>query len=819
VTDLAAKAPLASPALTGSPIAPTAPPGTNTTQIATTAFAAAALAAHEAAADPHTGYQRETEKGAANGYASLGATSLVPPAQLGTGTANSTRFLRGDGAWQVPTASLPDSNYGDVTVASGVWSLNADTVGLAELDTAAETSLRDRSTHTGTQLAATVSDFTEAAQDAVGPMLRDGTHTGISFAYDDPGGKLNATVTGGGGGVTDAAALTYTSRGTGAFQRMMKSAADDMVSLGAFVAANAYTGNSRADQGLQNAIDYMAARSGSVYDNHWGGGTIYIPDGAWRIDATVEMKSRVKLWNPSKTRALQGPNPCVFITDGSLAAGSFMFHAAPLVAMFEMEGFAATAGLQDHGFIKIDSNYGGHVWNNLSLYAFGRQVFLVTNGGLLTLKGVYCQGIMNTALAPSAPIGAFQADSILVDSEISDCEFASEHPAGDTNGYYCAMAIKNGWAKGAIQSCVFQEGNTGLWIHGSGENGRILNNRMEYNYMDGLILEEVTDTTFAFNAYSNNSRRTAGTYSHIHARVNTANCYHLEPQFSPGFQQVKHLILDEGILSTWPREQSNIYEISEDWNNQLCKYAADVPIKTQSGSDIRLIDKKKDKGTAIPTTGIWPTGWRRENTLPVVGGYSEWECIQGGYVADLSLPNVTITAGSPSTITFATDPTHNIWVGSKVAIAGIAGDRRIVARVSPKVWTIDTPGTAVTGVGCTLRAMVWAGKGLLEPGTAVAVAPHRLTDQATKVAAYTLAATDTGTRIPCSHASTPFTVTVPSAATLGNGFSCELINIGVAAVTIDGPGATNITLSQHEACYIYVTGGVLYAAEATYTAL
>jgi len=38
-------------------------------------------------------------------------------------------------------------------------------------------------------------------------------------------------------------------------------------------------------------------------------------------------------------------------------------------------------------------------------------------------------------------------------------------------------------------------------------------------------------------------------------------------------------------------------------------------------------------------------------------------------------------------------------------------------------------------------------------------------------------------------------------------------------VTIDGPGATNITLSQHEACYIYVTGGVLYAAEATYTAL
>ena len=41
-TDLAGKAPLSSPALTGTPTAPTAGSGTNTTQIATTAFVAAA---------------------------------------------------------------------------------------------------------------------------------------------------------------------------------------------------------------------------------------------------------------------------------------------------------------------------------------------------------------------------------------------------------------------------------------------------------------------------------------------------------------------------------------------------------------------------------------------------------------------------------------------------------------------------------------------------------------------------------------------------------------------------------------------------------
>lgn len=44
-TDLAAKAPLASPTLTGTPLAPTATAGTNNTQIATTAYADSAVAA------------------------------------------------------------------------------------------------------------------------------------------------------------------------------------------------------------------------------------------------------------------------------------------------------------------------------------------------------------------------------------------------------------------------------------------------------------------------------------------------------------------------------------------------------------------------------------------------------------------------------------------------------------------------------------------------------------------------------------------------------------------------------------------------------
>ncbi len=70
------KAALASPAFTGTPTAPTAAPGTNTTQIATTAFAKAAADAAAAASVPLS------QKGAANGVASLDSGGKVPAGQL-----------------------------------------------------------------------------------------------------------------------------------------------------------------------------------------------------------------------------------------------------------------------------------------------------------------------------------------------------------------------------------------------------------------------------------------------------------------------------------------------------------------------------------------------------------------------------------------------------------------------------------------------------------------------------------------------------------------------------------------------------------------
>lgn len=74
----------------------------------------------------------------------------------------------------------------------------------------------------------------------------------------------------------------------------------------------------------------------------------------------------------------------------------------------------------------------------------------------------------------------------------------------------------------------------------------------------------------------------------------------------------------------------------------------------------------------------------------------------------------------------------------------------------------------------------------------------------TQAATYTLATTDAGKRIVVTAATT---ITVPTVGTLGNGFECDIVNVSGGTVTIDGPGATNVSLAANDvACILEVNG-------------
>lgn len=71
--------------------------------------------------------------------------------------------------------------------------ISKEQVGLGNVDNVSAGELRDRSSHTGTQLASTISDFIESAQDAVGNALLNSSD--INFSYPDIDNKITASLT------------------------------------------------------------------------------------------------------------------------------------------------------------------------------------------------------------------------------------------------------------------------------------------------------------------------------------------------------------------------------------------------------------------------------------------------------------------------------------------------------------------------------------------------------------------------------------------------------------------------------------------------
>jgi len=79
-----------------------------------------------------TNAESTANKGVASGYASLDSSTLVPTAQHGTGTADNTKFLRGDRTWTaLPTAGAAVATVATAEALTSTTYTDAATVGPA----------------------------------------------------------------------------------------------------------------------------------------------------------------------------------------------------------------------------------------------------------------------------------------------------------------------------------------------------------------------------------------------------------------------------------------------------------------------------------------------------------------------------------------------------------------------------------------------------------------------------------------------------------------------------------------------------------------
>ncbi len=131
--------------------------------------------------------ENSANKGAASGYAPLNSSSLVPPANLGSGTRDGSKFLRDDGTWQTVNAGVTSFNtrIGAVVPAANDYNFN-QLAGSLAIGQIADGLI------TNAKLASGIVNSFNGRSGAVSPATNDYSFSQISGSVAD--GQLSSNV-------------------------------------------------------------------------------------------------------------------------------------------------------------------------------------------------------------------------------------------------------------------------------------------------------------------------------------------------------------------------------------------------------------------------------------------------------------------------------------------------------------------------------------------------------------------------------------------------------------------------------------------------
>jgi len=151
-------------------------------------------AAHAAVvSDGAAGFMTGTDKAKLDGIAAGAQVNVPTDLSLGTITGTTIPLNSSTGT----DVTLPAATVSAAGLQTATDKTKLDGVAAGATANATNAELRDRQTHTGTQLSTTISDFTEATQDVIGAAITAGTN--VTVSYNDATGQTTINALGGGG--------------------------------------------------------------------------------------------------------------------------------------------------------------------------------------------------------------------------------------------------------------------------------------------------------------------------------------------------------------------------------------------------------------------------------------------------------------------------------------------------------------------------------------------------------------------------------------------------------------------------------------------